>query len=69
MKKSRFSTEQIVGISGGSAYEVDHPEVRHIGPDVLPLEGEVRRDGGRRSEAAEGAATSVKVVYEGFRIV
>jgi hypothetical protein len=58
MKRKRFSTEQIIGIlneaaAGAAAVEVCR---RHgISDDVLSLEGEVRRRGGERCQAAAPA--------------
>ena len=57
MKGTRHSEEQIITIlkqgEAGLAHGGVVPAARHHGTDLLPLEGEVRRDGQRRSQEAE----------------
>jgi hypothetical protein len=59
VKKSRFSEEQIIAIlaraGGRRGDEGRLPSARHLDGDVLQLEGQVRRAGRERGEAAAGA--------------
>lgn len=59
MKKKRFAEEQIIGIlreqeAGAKAADLAR-KIRGFGNDALQLEGQVRRHGRLRGEAAEGA--------------
>jgi hypothetical protein len=56
MKGARHSEEQIIAIEARRGRIDDGgvmPAARDHGADVLPLEGEVRRDGKRRREEDE----------------
>ena len=59
MKRSKFTDEQILAIvkrrRGRPEGRRSVPHARHHRADVLPLEGEVRRDGAQRDAAAEAA--------------
>ena len=53
MKRSGFSEEQILGIVNERRLEGGRPVLcaRYQRVDVLPLEGQVRRDGAQRAAA------------------
>lgn len=71
MKRSRFTEQQIVGVlkqaESGMAVKELLPEARHLGCDLLQLEGEVRRDGRLGPEAAEGARGGEREAEEDVR--
>ena len=59
MKRTRFSEEQIIGVlhEAGGAVSIREVCRKHgiNGADILPLESEVRRARGQRSEATQGS--------------
>lgn len=73
--KRRFGEEQIIAIpreqEAGSPVKEVTRTARHIGAVVLPLEGEIRRDGGLGRAAAErfgvAPSTAVRWARQWFR--
>jgi len=59
MKGKRFPEEKIIGVlkesEAGADTKETLPASRDHGDDLLPLEGEVRRDGRQRRQEASGA--------------
>ena len=71
MKRSKFTEEQILEIvreaEAGRKVADGVSQERHQRADVLPLEGEVRRDGGQRDAAPEAARGRESAIEEDRR--